>query len=226
MKTKIITLLVGLATLTPISSWAYNNTASTQAVASLSASCIISAKNLSFGSVSLPLSSQSASTDMSVLCSANAPYTIGLAYGGVYGTSQNVTAPYNNTGVYKYIQGGQALYWVCTYTASGPNGQTQTNTTTSATGQCPATNQSYTFSSAYAYGKMIGVAKGDSIGYSIAVPNSPGQVWNTGNASYSATGTGATQSISVVGTLVPGQSGSSYPTPDSYMDTVTATINF
>jgi spore coat protein U-like protein len=228
IKNKIITSLVCMA-LMPISLSGFaagNSVANPKATATISSSCTISAQNLAFGNLVLPVSAQSASTNMSVLCSKNAPYTIGLAYGGVYGTTQNVSSPYVNTGAYKYIQGGQALYWVCTYIASGPNGQTADTTSISATGQCPSTYQSYTFSSSYAYGKMGGVISGDNVAYSIQVPNSPGKIWNTGNSSYSSTGTGASQTIPVAGTLVPSQTTNKFPTPDTYTDTVSATVSF
>ena len=83
-----------------------------------------------------------------------------------------------------------------------------------------------TTTTTYAYGKMIGVAKGDNVAYSIAVPGNSSQVWNSGENSYSTTGTGANQIIPLNAQLVPSQTTNSYPTPDIYMDTVTATVNF
>jgi spore coat protein U-like protein len=73
---------------------------------------------------------------------------------------------------------------------------------------------------------MIGAAKGDKIGYSIQVPGNAGEVWNNGQNNYSSTGTGLAQTIPVVGTIMPAQSGSAYPTPDTYADTVVATVSF
>lgn len=180
----------------PNISFAGTASASTQAKATLSAVCTISAQNLSFGNLVLPISAQTASSSMSVLCSKNANYTVGLAYGGVYGTTSTQTIAHEYQSCVGFGDPPPECYY---YT---------TTTTT------------------YNYGKMLGVAKGDYIGYSIQVPNQPSEVWNAGNYSYSSTGTGVSQSIPVVGTLVPSQSGSKYPIPDSYMDTVTATINF
>jgi spore coat protein U-like protein len=201
-------------------------TTSAKATATLAATCTIATQNVNFGQVILPVSSQSATSNMNVVCSKNAPYTIALAYGGVYGTSQNISAPYQNYGVYKYIQGGQALYWVCQYRATASDGETATNTSISGSAQCPATNGTQTFSVSYAYGKIIGAAQGDSIGYSIQVPNNPSQVWNTGNYSYTSTGTGSSQSIPVVATLIPAQTTNKYPIADTYLDVVTATVSY
>lgn len=239
------------------------STANPKATATISAVCNISAQNLGFGSLVLPIASQSANSSMNVLCSKNAPYTIALAYGGVYGTGSSAVvdaslvqfaaasaypgstdSTYNsqmsslklwrvwNPGgepsvirsiqYYEYNAAGVQVGVVAiNATASNPNAL-PTGSSTSDTGV--KVNNVYTFGG-YTYGKMIGVVSGDTVAYSIAVPGNPGQVWNAGAYSYTSTGTGATQSIPVIGTLVPSQTGA-YPTPDYYMDTVTATVSF
>lgn len=193
------------------------STANPKATATISSSCQISAQNLAFGNLVLPLSSQSASTSMSVLCSKNASYTVGLTYGGVYGTGGVVALPL--TGV-----SGANGYALCTYSAV-VNGTTVTRQTNNSQNCWSAPTLNYTVPS-YAYGKMIGSASGDNVAYSIQVPDQPTKVWNAGNSSYTATGTGASQTLPVVGTIVPNQSGSNYPTPDTYSDTVVATVSF
>lgn len=232
-------------------SYAAGVSANAQATASISSVCTISAQSLSFGNLVLPLSAQSASTSMTVLCSNKSSYTIGLTYGGIYGSgisgnywtavtqacnsSTNASSMYYNplnpngsAGGYvwtEYNSSGKVIGGSCTTSPPGNSGTyvaTLGNTATTANGQYynPANTTIYN------YGKMTGVANGDNIAYSIQVPGNPNQVWNNSNYSYSATGTGVTQTIPVVGKLVPAQSGSSYPTPDMYMDTVTATVNF
>lgn len=236
----LASLILGVNTLCSMSvAFAGTSTASPKATATISSSCQISAQSLSFGNLVLPLSAQSASTSMNVLCSKNASFNVGLAYGGVYGTA--VTANWILVGANGKILALNTTTETDKVLTSVPAGYVLTH----ASANCynsfgePAaadigpyncagyqtTGTQYTMSS-YAYGKMTGVAKGDTIGYFIQVPGNPGQVWNTGNSSYSSTGTGSSVSIPVVGTLVPSQSGSVYPTPDMYMDTVTATINF
>lgn len=196
--------------------------ANSQATATVSSSCTISAQNLSFGALTLPLSAQTASSNMSVLCSKNHAYTVGLTYGGIYG-GQGVGdywIPTGSTGqaaIYtEYNASGQAIGSLVT-----PNQPPNSTWNQSNTHPVYTVNATY-----YGYGKMIGVSGGDNIAYFIQVPGQPGEVWNTGNYNYASTGTGAAQSLPIVGTLVPGQSGSLYPTPDSYADTVTATVSF
>jgi spore coat protein U-like protein len=245
-------LAISYLGLSPVSySYAAGTSANTQATASISSVCTISAQNLSFGNLVLPLSAQSASTSMSVLCSNKSSYTIGLTYGGIYGSgisgnywtavsqacnsSTNASSMYYNplnpngtAGGYvwtEYNTSGKVVGGACTTSPPGNSG-----TYVATLGYTASTTNGQYYNPAnttvYNYGKMTGVANGDNIAYSIQVPNNPNQVWNNSNYSYSATGTGVTQSIPVVGKLVPAQSGSSYPTPDMYMDTVTATVNF
>jgi spore coat protein U-like protein len=249
----ISSLMVMISITLQSSSYAASSTASNQATATVAAVCTISAQNLNFGNLVLPLSAQSASTNMTVLCSKNHSYTVGMAYGGIYGVGQSQTPTSVSAASYCATSttddgGNYTLYNV--YNSSGSQVATVygayalgfISTSTLKPGQCAAptaagqtltsSDNKYgpmTFNSvtvAYAYGEMIGVAKGDSVAYSIQVPGNPGQVWNTGENNYTSTGTGASQTIPVVGTLVPSQSSGNYPTPDYYLDTVTATVSF
>lgn len=259
MKDRVISSLLTILMATPItmlqvqSAHAGTTSANNQATATVSAVCTISAQNLNFGNLVLPLSAQSASTSMSVLCSKNHSYTVGLAYGGVYGQGQSQTPTSASVSSYCATSttddnGYYTLYNA--YNASGTQvasvyGAYALGLISSSTlqpGQCiapTAAGQTLTSSDgkygpltfnpvtvAYAYGKMIGVSHGDNVAYSIQVPGNPGQVWNAGENNYTATGTGGTQTIPVVGTIVPAQSGGNYPTPDYYLDTVTATVSF
>lgn len=218
---------------TSFNAQAATSTATPKATATISSSCQISAQNVSFGNLVLPLSAQSASSNMTVLCSKNAPYTVALAYGGVYGAGTN--------GDYWVHEGcpkacNNNYNWYYEYNASGTiineqqyaNGPVINGATTATIpgATLNTTTGTYTVGTSYNYGLMIGVASGDHVGYSIAVPNNPSQVWNTGNYNYAGTGNGVSQTLPINATIIPGQSTSTYPTPDYYLDTVTATVNF
>jgi spore coat protein U-like protein len=210
-------------------------TTTTKATATLSSNCIISAQNVSFSMINLPISSQTSTSSMSVLCSKNASYTIGLAYGGVYGTGTNegywsvtgapkyTLAYYDASGARKVNVEANSISSYATYMRT--NYPTIPLVTTVA-GFSWGNIGTFNVGSAYGYGKMIGISSGDSIAYSIQVPNNPGQIWNSGNYNYTDTGSGSTQSIPIVATLVPSQTTSAYPSADMYMDTVVATINY
>lgn len=160
-------------------------TATTKASATLAATCTLSAQNVNFGSVNLPVSNQTASSSMNVQCTKGSSYTISLAYGGVYGK-------------------GTSGYQTC-----GPDG-------------C----EGHPGNTIYTYGMMTGSANSDTIAYSIQVPNNAAEVWNAGNYTYTATATGSNDSVPVVATLQPSQTTDKFPAPDSYADTVVATLTY
>jgi spore coat protein U-like protein len=200
----------------------HSTTANAKATATLASVCTLGSQNVNFGLISLPVGAQSATSSLTVLCTKGSTYTIGLAYGGVYGQG---TIPNGNYWVNEYNG-----YWN-EYNSSGTllssvhtgyySPDTSCNQGNTGNGKSCAVA-----GNAYGYGVMTGTAKGDTIAYFIQVPNNPSQVWNSGNYSYSSTGTGANQSIPVVATLKPSNTPSSYPTADSYLDTVTATITY
>jgi spore coat protein U-like protein len=226
---KLPLLLLGLVMALSNQSYAQSksSTASVKASAKLSSSCLMSSASVNFGQISLPVSNQSATSSITVQCTKGSAYIIGLAYGGVYGVGanpvQHVYININGT-VDEQQSGGGFAVCNCTIPANavneGPvwNGLNYTGYSNIYVAQVPTTF--------YSYGKLMGVAHGDSIGYSIQVPNNPAQVWNTGNYSYNASGLGINQTIPVIATLIPAQTSSKYPAADSYLDTVTATISY
>lgn len=228
---KLIALPIVLVLAIARPALADSQNANIQTSASVSAVCTIQAQNISFGNLVLPVSAQSAGSSMTVLCSKNATYTVNLAYGGVYGSgSGNSTIPNGTPDIHQQPNGDGTVTcffssnpnWNWNSAPSAGEGSVTYQASSLVNGQCP--NNYY--STGYSYGKLVGVMNGDSLGYSIAVPNNPSEVWNAGVNAYSSTGTGISQSLPMVATLIPSQSSSTYPAPDSYMDTVTATISF
>lgn len=199
----------------------------TKSTATLAASCRINAQSISFGQLALPLSAQSATSNLSVLCSKQAAYKIDMAFGlstsywqissagGRWADSTWTasTVLYDSTG--KVIGGSGFSY---------PQGadpysmlSTTMKCTVTADGKCHATAGSSNS------GVMIGAK--DSVAYTIFIPGDTSKVWNVGKNSYLGTGTGDTQSIPVQAQIVPGSS-TPFPAPDMYSDTVVATITY
>jgi spore coat protein U-like protein len=199
-------------------------TATTKASATLASVCTISSQNINFGQISLPVGSQNATSSMTVQCTKGSSYTIGLAYGGVYGgTTSNSSVAYyvpdytNASGYHIYNEYNSSGTFLGQYgSLNAPP-----NTTTNNDGQTWVVN-----TPVYGYGVMNGAVSGDIIAYEIQVPNKPSEVWNTGNYTYTATGTGNNDTIPVVATLMPSKTPNTYPTVDTYLDTVTATVSY
>lgn len=232
MKKGISCIILGLGALITTQAFAqsHTTTATQKATATLAAVCTISAQNVNFGQIMLPVASQSASSNMSVQCTKGSPYTIGLAYGGVYGQGTSGGGDYY---IVTYV-GGQGTYLVYNhYSSAGTLLGTATSSTLNTTGLVHGSSDLAVgskwwvnpASTPYSYGVIVGSVSGDTIGYSIQVPGNPSQVWNNGENNYTSTGTGSTQTIPVVATLQSGH-GVAYPTADSYLDVITATVNF
>jgi spore coat protein U-like protein len=218
----IIMAMMGLFPLLVYAQSTHNTTTNVKASATLAAVCTISAQNVNFGQISLPIGSQTATSSMTVECTKGSPYTIALTYGGIYGGQ------------------GAGDYWIPTGSTGSAAIYTEYNSSGQAIGSLVSWNQPpnstwnqsinspvYTVNATYyGYGKMVGSSSGDSIAYAIQVPNQPSEVWNAGNYNYTSTGTGVNQTIPVVATLVPSQTTDTYPAADTYLDTVTATITY
>jgi spore coat protein U-like protein len=216
---KKILMLISLLSLGlfNIQSQAGTATTTTKASATLASVCTISSQNVSFGQVALPISAQSATSNMIVECSKGSSYTISLAYGGIYGLGNSSSGDYWQSAT--AAQTGL-------HCLSGTPFAEYNSSGTMINVQCAFTQPANPSNPAYAYGKMIGSVSGDNIAYSIQVPNTPSKVWNAGENSYTSTGTGASQTIPVVATLVPAQTTNQYPTVDTYLDVVTATVSY
>lgn len=78
----------------------------------------------------------------------------------------------------------------------------------------------------FEYGVMTGIVKKDQVGYAITIPNNSTKVWNKGVNSYTAKGVGTKQVIQLNAKIVTDKSTSKYLAQDSYLDTVTVTLNY
>lgn len=228
-------ILMAIPLVSASTAFAETRSSSTKASASLVASCNITATNVNLGMIVLPLTNQAASSGkINVLCNNKATYKIDLAYGGVYGTGTSdpnqVLVSKNNGQAVMYnvttSTYGSNTFSVCGYAGCIPTGYKDSGVTTACLltgGLCAVYDTGSTF---YNYGVLNGASKGDKIGYYIGLPNDNSKVWNTGNYSYSGTGTGITEELNFKVNVVINKSSSLYPAPDIYTDAVTAKVSF
>lgn len=213
--------------------------------------CSISANDLNFGVVNLPLTAQSANSTMNVLCNNNTSYTIDLAYGGIYGSGSinggknykltfmgtgSAGSSYNIEENNKYIGyiscydnnnvGFSSVAIANLYGYSTKDRQPDPNDACSPTYSHMPSKVSFTIGQPYDYGVMNGSFKNDKLAYSISLPDDSSKVWNAGNYSYSSKGIGSNQEIAINASLIPDKSSSKYIAQDTYLDTVTATISY
>lgn len=250
---------IGIAILSMISMntvMAQSNAPSTfESTATIENTCQIEAQDINFGNVSLPLSTQGANSNMTVLCSNNAPYEIELSYGGVYGAGtqsktysikyKNMASHYGEYHVYDSEGVKVNGYLSCYQSDSQPYIRAspeiiaalnlkgdpkiilkQSDNPGICSGRSIVSNSVTVGSPAYAYGVMNGVSKGDALAYKITTPGDISKVWNKANNSYKGTGTGDKQVIGMNAQIIPINSSSLYLAQDSYRDVVTAIINY
>ncbi|WP_459190619.1 spore coat protein U domain-containing protein [Ralstonia pseudosolanacearum] len=215
-KNRILLLMATLSAITSQPSFAASNAVSTKTTATLAATCQISAQNVAFGPID-PRTSTSgvtSSSSMNLFCSKGASYTIQLGgananytvdgnyFGNSYSCPNNCSGiPYNYH--YYYIYAPTTDY---------------TQNPSNYTSRVLYYNGTYINN----YNSMKGMVSGDIISYKITLPGDDTKIWNRGNYNYTTAGTGANQVIPIKATLTT----TSYPTPDSYSDTVTATVTF
>lgn len=206
---------------------------STKSTAQLVSSCQIQSQNISFGSLILPITSQQATSNLSVLCNRSATYVISmlqtnniwivvpngassLSYAWNTNTNSRVSLSSTSCGA---LSAGSCIS-TYGYTDAGTNSSLGLS---SAVCSYPPGCQIYKNGSGN-NGSMKGASKGDIVAYLIEHPTNPSKTWNTINT-YTDVGTGLFQNVSVKAVLVP-SGGSAYPTPDLYSDTVTTQISF
>lgn len=216
MKRKITLLMLSM-----LSSMAFADTTpattAAKATATLASSCQIQMQSISFGALMLPITTQQASSNMTVLCTKQTPYTIDMSYG----VSTVIVYSRNANGhVYAYdtaTKTGVAMPDMTGYVLTDSNVGYGVNGC-----DYPYGCTSYTKSGTTA--NMVGTAKGDSITYRIVNPTDSTKSWDMSNK-YSNSGTGANQNILVKAELIP-SSPNQFPAPDSYSGTLTTTLTY
>lgn len=212
--------------------------------------CSISSNDINFGVVASPLTSQTATGQINILCSNKTPYVTELTYGENAGST--------SSGFYTSSINFEALTWSQTYIydnnsligevgcdVQGRVGFTTLEVaniygyTVYTIGSTPYDNKSICNGKYFntttlsnlspknpENGIMKGISKGDKLAYLITVPDDSSKTWAKGFNSYSSIGTGEPQIININAKIVVDKSSSTYIAQDSYLDTVTLTVNY
>lgn len=215
--TKIImALIAGVLCAPNLYAQTTNVTAGTKAIAQLATSCQFTTKTVSFGALMLPITTQQATSNVSVLCNKGANYSIAL---GMISNIYILTNIGYSNAAFDSNTGQQVAL-----PANWQNNYTMTSTTSnSGNSNCFSIYGCQIWTTG-GFGTMKGGSKGDTVAYKIKNPTDNSKDWNATNI-YSGTGTGITQNIPVVAELVPGKT-TAFPAPDTYTDNVTAYLTF
>lgn len=214
--------------------------------------CSISVGDINFGVVNSPLTEQNASSEMKVLCSNEALYTIDLRYGVTSGnTSSNFKVELHSyydssssgymTNYYKVngkFEGG-ALY--CkkdgTLWFSANQQIIDLNLKDLRTNEAKVCNSDGTINIKNTenlfnnnvnldYGTMNGVSSKDLMAYKFTLPNDSSKVWKLNYNSFNSIGNGEMQTIIINAKILPENSSSKYLAQDTYIDSVIAEISY
>lgn len=211
----LLALMIGLSCSPSLYAQSNTATASTKATAQLATSCQFTTKSVSFGGLILPITTQQATSNMSVLCNKGASYTVTL--GSVSNIYILTNRGYSNA-AFDSTTGQQVALpsnWQSTYSI--------TSTIGGGSNGCYSIYGCDIWTTG-GFGTMKGGSKGDTVAYKIKHPTDNSKDWNATNG-YVGSGTGIMQNIPVVAELVPAKT-TAFPAPDTYTDTVTAYLNF
>lgn len=246
MKKNLISALI--ISILPLSSFAqFNKDIEVKAV--IKAGCYLSADNVNFGVVMMPIRDQKAQSEMNIICSNNTPYTIAPTYGNKNVISGTVSTRAGNTSnsFFLLVDGKRVSnapsYDIICYSneknrfAFGSDivakayGYTAGNWIDATSRVNKVCNNWYPNSATFSSlsfgdnpgGKMIGAKGTDAIVYILEDPRDTSKIWSTANV-YKATGNGQEQKVVFNGKIQKADNKTYHLTNDIYSDSVTLSI--
>lgn len=215
--------------------------------------CFLNADDINFGVLAMPITNQSASSNMRVLCSKDTNLSIEMVYGASSGGSVNGTFEavhmYGNANdsSYQIYKDGVKYTQAPTYSSDIKckfNGYVLVNykeiadlykveypagTWVPDTGNiCSGRNINTETLAALgvpSQGKLTGITSGDQIVYSLEVPNSSTKVWNSTNK-YPIVATGVEQSIPMKANIKSSENPTYRMSPDMYSSVLTVVLTY
>ena len=245
---------IALSLLFSVNSFAQSSSQSNSNIdikVSVDAGCFINVNNINFGALMIPLTTQTATSEMSVLCSKNSNYTIGVSYSATGAASTSYTGslatngsggssyyisdsngnpnnqPYTlwvqcfNNGTFSLYTGDSALFRSIYGINSSVNVYNSVPDTYSI---CNGSSLNMTTLSGYSTGKLTGINKNEIIQYTLELPGAT-SVWNTSNK-YTGKGTGENQTIPMKAKINTSGSPTHMLSPDNYIDTLTVLLAY
>jgi spore coat protein U-like protein len=212
--------------------------------AKIEAGCFLTADNINFGILSMPITNTTAISAMNVKCSTGAPLSIDIYHGNV-GESSNITSSRYTTGSHGathdiYKNNVQIAFIACydngtiefhKYTA-GSLGNINPQLNQPFSDQysiCSGRNVNQDTLNSYGTpqnGSLKGLSNGETIKYNILVPNDNSKIWLNGINTYKTTGTGTDLSIPLKAEIKSSNNPIHRLSPDMYQDTLTVQLNY
>lgn len=214
--------------------------------AKIDAGCYLTAENINFGVLQMPLSDSISQSNMKIHCSKNANLDISLLYGESTSTGGTYTVqihkPGDNTW-HIFENGTQVGSIACSKAESGANVYYHTDAVRDLVGSSnpisqwvPDTDNLCTLSeyselkidritSLGSSGILSGLVSGEKIQYFIEKPSSNSQIWSKNN-SYKIIASGDEQNIIMKANIKRLDNPTYRMTPDTYQSTLTVVLSY
>jgi spore coat protein U-like protein len=225
-------------------------TSSMEVSATVETGCFIEADNINFGSLIIPISTQTAQSDMRVHCSKGSNLSIQINYNGQisngYTLSRELYRPQGNGPEYNVIDSNNNFLGVvaCGNRSNYSGYVAFSNQTVASlynldvgnyvngwrvdtTNVCNHTTQTPNppLNTLNGQGVLTGLVGGEQIKYSVEVPNNESVVWNSINK-YNIVATGLKQSIPMKAKIVALGNPTHRMTADSYTGTMDVVLTY
>ena len=253
MKTNILILAVlsSLSTGTFAQSSSPQSNSDIEVTAVVEAGCYLTADNINFGVLQMPLNDQSASSNINVQCSKGANLQLAIAYNsqGQVSSGGNYTVQRHDAGtaaefvkVYKDGQrissstydiecniGAKNKVWIYSQEMKSLlNAPVISGYIPDQWGMCSGNRVTYdvliSSISDETGGSLVGLSSSEQINYFLTVPNT-NNTWG-GNTQYELLATGVEQTIPIKANIKRADNPTHRLTPDTYQSTLTVVLNY
>lgn len=228
----------------------YFPTSNMEVTAVVDAGCDLTAENINFGILAMPLQDNTAQSNMNIKCSKGANLELAINYSdnvsnssSEYKIVRNQSRPQGNGPEYEvYDSSGMLLGTMgCGYPNTYPNHVYFTtqkiadlyNTTRSlsdwwqpdTTGACNTSNLIPNTPFVSNQGVLKGISLQEKINYSLELPDNSSKIWNSSNK-YSIVATGNNQNITMKANIKRASNSNHHYSPDTYQSILTVVLSY
>lgn len=222
-----------------------------EVTAVVDAGCFLTADNINFGVIMMPLQNQSAQSQINVKCSKNANLILSISYNPsaisqdiytavadpIYTTRYNFKlykngVPISSNSIDMYCHSelkGGSVHFATSQAEILYFGEDKYNDWVKDTWNiCSGVNLNLTTLSnlgAGANGALVGVAKGETIIYTLETPSDSSKVWNAQNT-YSFISNGENQTIPMKANIKSSNNPTYRISPDTYTDSLSVILTY
>lgn len=209
--------------------------------AKIDAGCFLTADNINFGVLMMPLTNQTASSQINIQCSKMAPLSVTVQYGNLASSGVYSVAVINGSNTHTVYKDGQNIGSIaCNVSAGIQNVYFHTSAVRNLFNPqeivgnwvfdkynlcANDTIKADTITALNKKASLTGLVNGDNLFYSLEVPNDASKIWNSTN-DYKITGTGNSQIIPVKANILKSDNPTYRMAPDMFQGTLSFNLTY